>query len=116
MGVSSWNRAELEQMLEDVVNELELSDIAIEVHGPLGTPPARLVRLVLNQKDETIRMLRAGMVQIHAREEKAEAELEREKMQNEGLQGWLPRKLAILAALNELPADDAAEKTTGQEG
>lgn len=51
-------------MLEDVVNVLELSEIAIEKHGPLGTPPAELVRLVLEQKDNQIRMLKAGMVQI----------------------------------------------------
>ena len=62
--MSSWNKQELEQMLEDVVNELDLSASAIAEHGPLGTPPAELVRLVLDQKDKTIRMLRAGMVDV----------------------------------------------------
>ena len=51
-------------MLEDVVNELDLSEIMIEKHGPLGTAPAELVRLVLEQKDKEIRMLKAGMVKI----------------------------------------------------
>ena len=51
-------------MLEDVVNELDLSEIMIEKHGPLGTAPAELVRLVLEQKDKEIRMLKAGMVEI----------------------------------------------------
>lgn len=36
----------------------------IEKHGPLGTAPAELVRLVLEQKDKEIRMLKAGMVEI----------------------------------------------------
>jgi hypothetical protein len=60
--MSCWNKEQLENMLEDVVNALDLSDVAIETHGPLGTPPAELVRLVLAQKDATIKMLRAGMV------------------------------------------------------
>ena len=52
----------MRDMLEDVVNELDLSAAAIEEHGPLGTPPAELVRLVLVEKDNAIRNLRAGMV------------------------------------------------------
>ena len=52
----------MENMLEDVVNALDLSDVAIETHGPLGTSPSELVRIVLAQKDATIKMLRAGMV------------------------------------------------------
>lgn len=59
--MSKWNKPELENMLEDVINELDLSDVVIEKHGPLGTPPSELVRLVLEQKDQTIRMLKAGM-------------------------------------------------------
>lgn len=62
--MSCWSKNELEQMLEDVVNELDLSETASAEHGPLGTPPAELVRLVLQQKDRTIRDLRAGMIQI----------------------------------------------------
>lgn len=58
------SRETLENMLEDVVNELDLSDAAIAEHGPLGTRPAELVRLVLVQKDRTIRNLRAGMVEV----------------------------------------------------
>ena len=62
--MSKWNKEELESMLEDVVNELDLSEIAIEEHGPLGTPPSELVRLVLEQKDNQITMLKIGMKQI----------------------------------------------------
>lgn len=57
-------KEELENMLEDVVNELDLSDGMIEKHGPLGTPVAILVREVLAQKDMQIRMLRAGFVDV----------------------------------------------------
>jgi len=62
--MSCWNKEQLKNMLEDVINELELSDIMIEKHGPLGTPPAELVRLVLDRKDLQIRMLRQGFVEI----------------------------------------------------
>jgi len=60
-------KAEVERrgnLLEDVVNELDLSGGAIEKHGPLGTPPAELVREVLDQKDQQIRMLKNGMKEI----------------------------------------------------
>lgn len=62
--MSCWTKEQLEQMLEDVVNELDLSDGMIETHGPLGTAPAVLVRLVLERKDLEIRMLKHGMVSI----------------------------------------------------
>jgi hypothetical protein len=48
-------------LLEDVVNELDVSEIAIEKHGPLGTEPAELVRLVLVEKDLKIAALKSGM-------------------------------------------------------
>ncbi len=51
-------------MLEDVVNELNLSDAMVEKHGQLGTAPSELVRLVLEQKDKQIKMLKLGMKQI----------------------------------------------------
>ena len=57
-------KQELENMLEDVVNELDLSEAMIEEHGQHGTAPAELVRLVLEQKDRQIAMLKAGMKQI----------------------------------------------------
>ena len=63
--MSCWSKEQLEQMLEDVVNELDLSDIAIEKHGPLGTKPAELVRLVLSQKDREIRILKQGFVPVN---------------------------------------------------
>lgn len=54
----------LHNMLEDVVNELELSELMIEKHGQLGTNPAELVRLVLEQKDKEIHLLKKGIVKI----------------------------------------------------
>lgn len=61
---NGWTNEALRIMLEDVFNELDLSGEMIEKHGPLGTPPAELVRLVLDEKDKQIRMLKAGMKQI----------------------------------------------------
>lgn len=63
--MSRWSKEELENMLEDVVNELDLSEGMIEKHGPLGTAPAELVRLVLEQKDTQIRALSQGFVAIN---------------------------------------------------
>ncbi len=62
--MSCWSKEELENMLEDVVNELNLSDGMIEKHGPLGTAPAELVRIVLERKDMQIEALRRGFVEI----------------------------------------------------
>jgi len=62
--MSAHTKEELENMLEDVVNELDLSDDAIAEHGPRGTAPAELVRLVLDQKDREIRNLKAGMISL----------------------------------------------------
>jgi hypothetical protein len=62
--VSCWTKEELENMLEDVVNELNLSDKMTEKHGPMGTAPAELVRLVLEQKDLTIKALKHGFISI----------------------------------------------------
>jgi len=49
--MTCWNKQELENMIEDVVNELDLSELMIDKHGPLGTAPAELVRIVLESKD-----------------------------------------------------------------
>lgn len=62
--MSCWTKIQLENMLEDVINELNLSESMIEKHGQEGTAPATLVRLVLEEKDRQIRMLRLGMIQI----------------------------------------------------
>ena len=62
--MSCWTKEELENMLEDVVNALDLSDSMIEKHGPLGTAPAELVRLVLERKDQEIRMLKQGFIDL----------------------------------------------------
>jgi len=62
--MTCWNKQELENMLEDVVNELDLSEGMIEKHGPLGTAPAELVRLVLKQKDLEIAALKQGFIDV----------------------------------------------------
>lgn len=62
--MSSYSKEQLENMLEDVVNELDLSQEMIEKHGQQGTAPATLVRLVLQQKDREIKMLRMNMKNI----------------------------------------------------
>lgn len=62
--MSKWTKPELEDMLEDVVNALDLSDGMIEEHGELGTAPAELVRLVLERKDREIAMLKRGMMAV----------------------------------------------------
>jgi hypothetical protein len=64
--MSCWSKEELENMLEDVVNELDLSEGMIEKHGPLGTAPAELVRLVLDAKDREIQALQNGFKVIKA--------------------------------------------------
>lgn len=53
-------------MLEDVINALDLSEGAIEKHGPMGTPAAEMVKLVLAEKDRQIAYLKAGFVDIRA--------------------------------------------------
>jgi len=66
--MTCWAKQELENMLEDVVNELDLSDSMIEKHGPLGTAPADLVRAVLDRKDFQISCLKKGVVLIESGE------------------------------------------------
>jgi hypothetical protein len=63
--MSCWTKPELENMLEDVVNELDLSETMIEKHGPMGTSPAELVRLVLDRKDLEIKALKKGIKVIY---------------------------------------------------
>ena len=62
--MSCWTKKELEDMLEEVVTVLDLSDEMIEKHGQEGTAPAELVRLVLEQKDREITMLKQNFIQI----------------------------------------------------
>lgn len=62
--MTCWSKSELENMLEDVVNELDLSDGLIEEHGPLGTAPAELVRIVLERKNKEIDLLKRGFISI----------------------------------------------------
>ena len=62
--MSAHTKEELENMLEDVVNELDLLDGMIEKHGPLGTPPAEMVREVIDRKDKEIAALKAGMISL----------------------------------------------------
>lgn len=60
--MTQWTKEQLEGMLEDVVNQLDLSDEIIDEHGPLGTPPAELVRLVIECKDREIMLLKRGFI------------------------------------------------------
>lgn len=62
--MSCYTKEELENMLEDVVNELNLSGEMIEKHGQESTTPAKLVRLVLEQKDKEIKMLKQKFKKI----------------------------------------------------
>jgi hypothetical protein len=62
--MSKWTKEELENMLEDVVNVLDLSDGMLDEHGPWGTPPAELVRLILDRKDREIALLKRGFKEI----------------------------------------------------
>jgi len=62
--MSCWNKEELENMLEDVINELDLSAAMVEKHGQSGTSPAKLVREVLTQKNLQIKALKQGFKQI----------------------------------------------------
>lgn len=73
--MSCWTKEQLENMLEDVVNVLDLSEGMIEKHGPLGTAPSELVRLVLEQKDLEIHMLKNGFKPIGDDSEKQIASL-----------------------------------------
>ena len=68
---------ELVNMLEDVVNELDLSNLMVEKHGQEGTAPAELVRLVLEEKDKQIRMLKLGMKASWDMKDKYTAEAKR---------------------------------------
>jgi hypothetical protein len=78
--MSCFTKDELENMLYDVVTELNLSDSMLAKHGPLGTPAAELVRLVLEDKDRTIRMLKAGFIDATPVPKlSAKAEIEGEK-------------------------------------
>jgi hypothetical protein len=62
--MSCYTKEELENMLEDVINELELSQEMIEKHGQESTTPAKLVRLVLEQKNKEIKMLKQNFKKI----------------------------------------------------
>lgn len=55
---------EYRNLLEDVINELDLSENIIQEHGPLGTPPSVLVRLVLEEKNKQIKLLKQGFKAI----------------------------------------------------
>jgi len=46
------------------MNSTYLSEAIMDKHGPLGTPPSELVRIVLEQKDKEIRMLKLGFKSI----------------------------------------------------
>ena len=56
-----FTERQYEDMLENVVNELDLSECAVDKYGPLGVEPAVLVRAVLDEKDLIISALKHKM-------------------------------------------------------
>jgi hypothetical protein len=75
VGVSLAARLERENerrrnLLEDVINELDLSCVTSDKHGELGTPPSELVRLVVEEKDRKIAMLKVRMKDLNTIKEK----------------------------------------------
>ncbi len=56
--MTCWSKTELESLLEDVINELDLSAEMIAVHGQHGASPSELVRMVLDSKDAEIDRLK----------------------------------------------------------
>jgi len=56
---------EYRKMLYAVVDELDLADSALVGHGPAGTSPAELVRLVLTEKDRKIQLLKNSFTEIN---------------------------------------------------
>lgn len=128
--MSRWTKEELDQMLEDVVNVLDLSDGMLEKHGPLGTPPAILVKEVLEHKDREIRMLKQGFIPIEnsaleiqslrAQLEKAEKcmKLMRDRyvrLIDSGDAGnWEPREEKEVKDIDEYFSDKS--KSAGKEG
>jgi len=63
--MSIYTKEQLKNMLEDVINELDLNESAINSHGELGTSPSVLVRMVLDQKDAEISRLKNGLIPIN---------------------------------------------------
>ena len=63
-----------------MVNELDLSETAIEKHGPHGTPPCELVKLVLAEKDRINTTLQAE----NKNQAKRIAKLEKENKELKG--------------------------------
>ena len=59
-----WPRGEVERLLEDVINELDLPSNILIQHGQNGTTPAELVRLVLDQKNQEIIMLKQKLKEL----------------------------------------------------
>lgn len=59
--LDAYSYNDLRNMLNDVCNELDLSDDMLEKHGPVGTPVSELVRLVLDQKDLENSALKNGL-------------------------------------------------------
>ena len=62
--MSYWTKERMEDELEAVVDALELSAEQLAIHGPMGTAPAELVKLVLWEKDKRIAYLQAGFVDV----------------------------------------------------
>jgi hypothetical protein len=67
INMSCYNKEQLENMLFSIVDELNLSESAIEKHGQEGTDVSKLVRLVLDEKDAKIRKLEKRLEEAEAK-------------------------------------------------
>ena len=62
--MSAYTKYELENMLEDIINELDLSKSTIEKYGSLAIEPSKLVKLVLEEKNMKISILELQIKQL----------------------------------------------------
>ncbi len=111
-GAYSYN--DLVNLLEDVVNELDLSEIAIEKHGPLGTVPSKLVKLVLEEKDLKISALKSGLKDISTPSKISIGEIEKKAeeyvdyfIKNNGMQTSETTGLMLFTDLEKMLTDFA---------
>jgi hypothetical protein len=82
--MSCWTKEQLEDMLYDVVDQLGLSEYAIDKHGPLGTEPSKLVKLVLEEKSLIIKVLSNRAEKAERRVEKLEKIIEKFSQASQG--------------------------------
>ncbi len=59
--MSCWTKEQLENMLEDVINELDLSSKTVEELSARGAAPSVLVRTILDAKNKEIQLLKSAL-------------------------------------------------------